>query len=82
MQEQFNSLEVQYPNYTAILDILTANTYVLIVVADPNVRKLAFMLLIPLQIADGGYSESAALRMNVRLARDKFEELQAGSVAS
>ncbi|KIO34761.1 hypothetical protein M407DRAFT_89830 [Tulasnella calospora MUT 4182] len=61
LQEQFNSLEIRFPHYTAVLEILTSNTYVMIIVADPDVQ-------------------SAALRMNIRLAREKFEELQAGSV--
>ncbi|KAG8859368.1 GTP-binding protein gtr1 [Tulasnella sp. 330] len=61
LQEQFNGLEIRYPTYTALLEILTANTYVLIIVADPNIQ-------------------SAALKLNVRLAREKFDELQAGSV--
>ncbi|KAG8908529.1 GTP-binding protein gtr1 [Tulasnella sp. 403] len=61
LQEQFSSLEIRFPNYTALLEILTTNTYVMVIVADPNVQ-------------------SAALRLNVRLAREKFDELQAGSV--
>ncbi|KAG9015118.1 GTP-binding protein gtr1 [Tulasnella sp. JGI-2019a] len=61
LQEQFNGLEIRYPTYTALLEILTANTYVLIIVADPTIQ-------------------SAALKLNVRLAREKFDELQAGSV--
>jgi len=61
LNEQFSSLEIRFPNYTALLEILTANTYVMIIVADPNVQ-------------------SAALKMNVRLAREKFDQLQAGTV--
>lgn len=39
LQEQFNALEIRFPTYTALLEILTANTYVMIIVADPNVRE-------------------------------------------
>jgi len=60
LQEQFNALEIRFATYTALLEILTANTYVMIIVADPNVQ-------------------SAALKLNVRLAREKFNQLQAGS---
>ncbi|KAG8963422.1 GTP-binding protein gtr1 [Tulasnella sp. 419] len=63
LQEQFNSLEIRFPNFTALLEILTSNTYVMIVVADPNVQ-------------------SAALKLNVRLAREKFDQLQAGSISA
>jgi len=61
LQEQFSALEIRFPNYTALLEILTSNTYVMIIVADPNVQ-------------------SAALKLNVKLAREKFDQLQAGSV--
>ncbi|KAG8988473.1 GTP-binding protein gtr1 [Tulasnella sp. 427] len=63
LQEQFNSLEIRFPQFTAVLEILTSNTYVMVIVADPDVQ-------------------SAALKMNIRLAREKFEELQAGSVSA
>jgi len=33
-------MEIRFPKYTAILELMTTNTYVLIVVADPEVRKL------------------------------------------
>jgi len=57
--EQFHSLEIRFSNFTAILELMTSNTYVVVVVADPDVQ-------------------TAALRLNIRLARERFEELQQG----
>ncbi|KAH9928216.1 Gtr1/RagA G protein conserved region-domain-containing protein [Fomitopsis serialis] len=63
VREEFHSLEMELDEFTAVLDELTKNTYVLIVVHDPTI-------------------ETAALRMNIRLARKKFEELQGDSLVS
>ncbi|KAH9852684.1 Gtr1/RagA G protein conserved region-domain-containing protein [Lenzites betulinus] len=63
VREEFHALEMELPEFTAVLDELTRNTYVLIVVHDPTI-------------------ETAALRMNIRLARQKFEELQGDSLLS
>ncbi|CDO73619.1 hypothetical protein BN946_scf185014.g89 [Trametes cinnabarina] len=63
VREEFYALEMELPEFTAVLDELTRNTYVLIIVHDPTI-------------------ETAALRMNIRLARPKFEELQGDSLLS
>ncbi|GBE81738.1 GTP-binding protein [Sparassis crispa] len=63
VREDFRSLEMELAEFTAVLDELTKNTYVLIVVHDPTI-------------------ETAALKMNIRLARKKFEELQGDSLVS
>ncbi|KZT69760.1 rraga protein [Daedalea quercina L-15889] len=63
VREEFHSLEMELDDFTAVLDELTKNTYVLIVVHDPTI-------------------ETAALKMNIRLARKKFEELQGDSLIS
>ncbi|EMD38178.1 hypothetical protein CERSUDRAFT_113330 [Gelatoporia subvermispora B] len=63
VREEFHALEMELGEFTAVLDELTRNTYVLIVVHDPTI-------------------ETAALRMNIRLARQKFEELQGDSLIS
>ncbi|OBZ65806.1 Ras-related GTP-binding protein A [Grifola frondosa] len=62
-REEFRALEMELAEFSAVLDELTKNTYVLIVVHDPTI-------------------ETAALRMNIRLARKKFEELQGDSLIS
>jgi len=63
IREEFHSLEMELADFTAVLDELTKNTYVLIIVHDPTI-------------------ETAALKMNIRLARKKFEELQGDSLIS
>jgi Ras-related GTP-binding protein A/B len=60
LHEQFNSLEIRFPTFTALLEVLTTNTYMMLI-ADPNVQ-------------------SAALKLNVRLARERFDQLQVGSL--
>jgi len=61
MREEFHALEMELPEFTAVLDGMTRNTYILLIVHDPTI-------------------ETAALRINIRLARPKFEELQSDSV--
>ncbi|KAJ7827774.1 hypothetical protein B0H14DRAFT_3873560 [Mycena olivaceomarginata] len=57
VREEFHSLEMELPEFSAVLDEMTENTYVLIIVHDPTI-------------------ETAALKLNIRMARRKFEELQ------
>ncbi|KAG6814592.1 hypothetical protein H0H92_000121 [Tricholoma furcatifolium] len=63
VREEFHSLEMELYDFTAVLDEMTKNTYVLIVVHDPTI-------------------ETAALKLNIRMARKKFEELQEDSLIS
>ncbi|EAU88763.2 rraga protein [Coprinopsis cinerea okayama7 len=60
---EFHSLEMELWDFTAVLDEMTRNTYVLVVVHDPTI-------------------ETAALKLNIRMARQKFEELQGNSLVS
>jgi len=62
-REEFHSVEMELAEFTAVLDELTRNTYVLIIVHNPTI-------------------ETAALKMNIRLVRNKFEELQTDSLFS
>lgn len=78
MREEFHALEMELPEFTAVLDGMTRNTYILLIVHDPTIgmcmpRATCFMLTCE-------SAETAALRINIRLARPKFEELQADSV--
>ncbi|KAJ7080344.1 Gtr1/RagA G protein conserved region-domain-containing protein [Mycena belliarum] len=57
VREEFHALEMELPEFSAVLDEMTKNTYVLIIVHDPTI-------------------ETAALKLNIRMARRKFEELQ------
>ncbi|EGN95735.1 hypothetical protein SERLA73DRAFT_186922 [Serpula lacrymans var. lacrymans S7.3] len=63
LREEFHSLEMELSEFTAVLDEMTKNTYVLVVVHNPIV-------------------ETAAIKMNIRMARRKFEELQGDSLVS
>ncbi|KAJ7681736.1 rraga protein [Mycena rosella] len=57
VREEFHALEMELPEFSAVLDEMTKNTYVLIIVHDPTI-------------------ETAALKLNIRMARRKFEVLQ------
>ena len=37
MREEFRSLDMELPDYTAVLDELTKNTYIMVVVHDPTI---------------------------------------------
>ncbi|KAG5645066.1 hypothetical protein DXG03_007156 [Asterophora parasitica] len=63
VREEFHSFEMELYDFTAVLDEMTRNTYVLIIVHDPSI-------------------ETAALKLNIRMARRKFEELQGDSLLS
>ncbi|KDR73562.1 hypothetical protein GALMADRAFT_228006 [Galerina marginata CBS 339.88] len=63
VREEFRSLEMELYDFTAVLDEMTRNTYVMVIVHDPTI-------------------EAAALKLNIRLARKKFEELQSDSLMS
>ncbi|KAJ8092568.1 GTP-binding protein gtr1 [Marasmius tenuissimus] len=63
VREEFHSLEMELSDFTAVLDEMTRNTYVMIVVHDPTI-------------------ETAAIKLNIRMARRKFEELQGDGVVS
>jgi len=56
LRERFHTLEIRFQNYSAVLELMTQNTYVMAIIADPDVQ-------------------TQTIRMNIKLARDKFEEL-------
>ncbi|KAG7448244.1 uncharacterized protein BT62DRAFT_930335 [Guyanagaster necrorhizus] len=57
VREEFHCLEMELPDFTAVLDEMTRNTYVMVIAHDPSI-------------------ETGALRLNIRMARRKFEQLQ------
>lgn len=63
VREEFHSLEMELYDFTAVLDEMTKNTYVLVIVHDPTI-------------------ETAAIKLNIRMARRKFDELQGDSLIS
>ncbi|KAF8891207.1 Gtr1/RagA G protein conserved region-domain-containing protein [Infundibulicybe gibba] len=63
VREEFHSLEMELYDFTAVLDEMTRNTYVMVIIHDPTI-------------------ETAAVKLNIRMARRKFEELQGDSLTS
>ncbi|SNX81543.1 related to GTR1 - GTP-binding protein [Melanopsichium pennsylvanicum] len=57
-QCEFQAVELKAPNFSAYIDSLTSNTYIMILVTDPSIQM-------------------ASVKLNVELARDHFERLQA-----
>ncbi|KAI9344897.1 ras-related GTP-binding protein A-like protein [Obelidium mucronatum] len=43
-QAQFQSMEVRRKGFSAFVDVLTPNTYVMVVVSDPNIQPAATMM--------------------------------------
>ncbi|KAF8633852.1 hypothetical protein AX15_001223 [Amanita polypyramis BW_CC] len=60
---EFHTLEMELYDFSAVLDEMTRNTYVMVIVHDPTI-------------------ETAAIKLNIRLARRKFEELQGDSLVA
>lgn len=79
VREEFHTLEVDLDDFSAVLDELTKNTYVLVILHDPTIGELLLMLLRYLTICHT-VAETAAVKLNIRLARNKFETLQADSL--
>ncbi|SPO19879.1 related to GTR1 - GTP-binding protein [Ustilago trichophora] len=62
-QCEFQAVELKAPNFTAYIDSLTSNTYIMILLTDPSIQM-------------------ASVKLNVQLARDHFERLQAINLRS
>lgn len=81
-REEFHSVEMELSEFTAVLDELTRNTYVLIIVHNPTIGRPLPALPISAPGLIVILLETAALKMNICLARKKFEELQTDSLFS
>lgn len=79
MRSEFHALEFEFPEFTAVLDELTKNMYVLVIVHDPTIGELYFAQGLATWCS-WLLAETAALKMNIQLARRKFEELQGDSL--
>lgn len=62
-QCEFQAVELKALNFSAYIDSLTSNTYIMILVTDPSIQL-------------------ASVKLNVQLARDHFERLQAINLRS
>jgi len=84
VREEFHSLEMELEDFTCVLDEMTKNTYILVVVHDPTIGP-CFLRSKCSKIMETEHDipiETAAVRLNIRMARKKFEELQGSSVAA
>jgi len=81
VREEFHALELDLHDFSAVLDELTKNTYVLVILHDPTIGA-SVLVLVPSSrlIKTHHIIETAAVRLNIRLARSKFETLQADSL--
>jgi Ras-related GTP-binding protein A/B len=77
MRSEFHALEFEFPEFTAVLDEMTKNMYVLVIVHDPHIGRLDPPLVH--NSSSLAPAETAAIRINIELARRKFEELQSDS---
>lgn len=80
LREEFRSLEMELAEFTAVLDEMTKNTYVLVVVHDPAIGQLLVATKSLVRAHPYSYTETAAIKMNICMARKKFEELQGDSL--
>jgi Ras-related GTP-binding protein A/B len=76
---EFHTLEMELHDFSAVLDEMTRNTYVMVIVHDPTIGTCLFLTL-ALKPFPCPLSETAAVKLNIRLARRKFEELQGDSL--
>lgn len=82
---QFQSMEVRNTNFAAFIDVFTSNTYVMVIMSDPAIRKYLeslFFFLINTEIFIHIVSASAATLINIRNARKHFEKLERASQSS
>lgn len=66
-------MEIELQGFTAVLDELTRTTYIMIIVHDTTIGGLRLFFS---GILNSQTTETEAIKMNIRLARPKFEALQ------
>jgi Ras-related GTP-binding protein A/B len=73
LREDFHSMEIEMDGLTAVLDELTRTTYMMIILHDPSIGRSSCFTPYLIQLEA---TETEAIKMNIRLARPKFEVLQ------
>ena len=68
------SFELRTGTFSAFIDRLTPTTHIMIVLADPNVGNFPRFPNVVCQV--DGCLESAAVMMNIAVARKHFEKLE------
>ena len=73
-------MEVRNSQFAAFIDVFTPNTYVMVIMSDPTIRKLSIHPIAHLSIHPFFISlsslASAATLVNVRNARKHFEKIE------
>jgi Ras-related GTP-binding protein A/B len=71
---------MELADFTAVLDEMTRNTYIMIIVHNPTIGiDVVSLPLEVVRLTDFDLTETAALKINIRMARSKFEQLQSGT---
>ncbi|KAJ3166348.1 hypothetical protein HK101_011960 [Irineochytrium annulatum] len=74
-QALFSNMEIRTETFAAFVELLTPNTYIMVVLSDPSIRK-------PLYVAQNANgiqkTESAATMINIYAARKHFEKIEQG----
>jgi Ras-related GTP-binding protein A/B len=64
-------MEVRNDKFAAFIDYFTTNTYVMVIMSDPTIRK-------PATIFSHLHTASAVTLLNIQNARRHFEQLESG----
>jgi Ras-related GTP-binding protein A/B len=80
-QAQFQRMEVKTHEFVAFVDVLTPNTFIMIVMSDLSIRKLLIYLQYMQELGKKfNYNlEPAATLINIAAARKHFESIEKGS---
>lgn len=65
-------MEVRNSQFTAFIDLLTSNTYVMVIMSDPTIRNFPFSLFPALELTFF-LLEACAININIRAAGKHFE---------
>ena len=70
-------MEVRNSQFAAFIDVFTPNTYVMVIMSDPTIRKLLIHHIVhPFFCLSLSLLASAATLVNVRNARKHFEKIE------
>lgn len=72
-QAQFQGMEVRNSNFTAFIDFFTANTYIMVIMSDQQIRTCVTSLEECCLIDSVYFIEPATIHLNIKAARPVFE---------
>lgn len=71
-------MEIRGSSFTAFIDVLTNNTYAMVIMSDPSIRKFAYLKTGSQRLVLMRFIvESAATLLNIAAAKKHFEKLEA-----